>query len=374
MLKLKFSRRRLLVAAGATGLIVAAVPVTGAIGLTGGSPAPDPHPTNSAPAGPKWSPQVNPQSRAADAGGWRGYVALAGGYNVSTVDVATHKILSTGIAGDAPQGVAATQDGKKVYVANTGQYSVLVADPVTHAERPITVGPYPGDVTLSPDGTKLYAAVTGNDTGKGGSDEVAVINTGTDTVARTLHVGTSPRQVAFDKAGRRAYVTYDGGIAVIDVAKGKVVKKIKDADGAQGVVVAGGDVYVTNPRSGKVLVINASTGRVRTTIPAGDQPWAIDVTPDGKKVYVTRMNANQVSVIDTAARKVLRTIDVGKLPGAVTVTPDGTEAWVGNNFSGSVSVIGTSTDTVTTTIAGGAGTAPINAAPLGIAFAKLPPT
>jgi YVTN family beta-propeller protein len=46
--------------------------------------------------------------------------------------------------------------------------------------------------------------------------------------------------------------------------------------------------------------------------------------------------------------------------------------WVGNGFSGNVSVIDVASGTVVATVAGGVGTKPLNAAPLGIAFGRTP--
>jgi len=365
-------RRRSLATGAAAGLVVLAVPAGAALGLPGSS-TPRPTPTNSAPGGPKWQSQQNPEARRA-AGPGRAYIALAGGYTVSTVDVTDHAILADNIRTDAARGVVATPDGSKLYVANTGQYDVLVVDPLSGGQRPIHVGPYPQDVAISPDGGKVYATVTGGDSGRGGSDVVAVIDTRTGTVTRRIHVGTAPRQAVFSRDGARAYVTYDGGVAIIDARQDRVIRSIHDPGGTQGVAVdpGGRTLYVTNPIAGEVTVIDTASGKVKAKIHAGDQPWAVDVTPDGSKAYVAEMNDNVVAEIDTATRKVVRTIGVGTLPEAVAITPDGSEAWVGNGHSGSVSVISTVTGAVIATIVGGTGAEPLDAAPVGIAFAKAP--
>jgi DNA-binding beta-propeller fold protein YncE len=65
-------------------------------------------------------------------------------------------------------------------------------------------------------------------------------------------------------------------------------------------------------------------------------------------------------------------IPVGRLPQSVAVTPDGSEVWVGNGLSGSVSAVAVASGAVVATMAGGPGTKPINAAPLGIAFGRTP--
>jgi YVTN family beta-propeller protein len=361
---------RLLTAGGAAGLLVLAVPAGAAL-----TSHERPAPVNTPPGGPKWTKSAQPQSEVRRATeGYRAYVALAGGYGVATVDVATRAFVGKGIATDAGQGVAVTPDGKKLYIANTGQYEVLAADPVTGTTRAVHVGPYPRDVAVSPDGGKVYATVTGGDTGAGGSAVVAVIDTATDQVVREIRVGTAPRQVVFGRDGARAYVTHDGGVAVIDVAHDKVVRSIRDSGGPQGIAVdpGGHSLYVAEPLAGRVSVLDAANGRVRGRIAAGDQPWAVDLTPDGRTAYVAEMNDNVVAVVDTASRRITGRIGVGKLPEAVAVTPDGTEAWVGNGFSGSVSVIDVASGTVVATVVGGTGTKPLNAAPLGIAFGRAP--
>jgi YVTN family beta-propeller protein len=368
-------RHRLLLGV-VTGLAVLAVPAA-ALGLTGGDGTPRPAPSNAAPEGPKWAVGTSAaQHSAVSAGlsGYRGYVALAGGYQVATVDAATHTIVAAGISTDTGEGEAVSPDGKTLYVANTGQYDVLAVDLASGKETPIQVGAFPQDVALSPDGRKLYATVTGGDTGAGGSRAVAVVDTRSGKVTRTINVGTSPRQVVVSSDGARAFVTFATGIAVIDTATDRVTRTIPDSDGPQGVATGDGSrVYVTNPRSGQVWIIDAAraTGyRVTARLSVPDQPWAVAVTRG--KLYVTRMNADAVAVLDASTGKLLSTVGVGKLPEAVGITPDGSEAWIGNDLSGTVSVISTATNTVTTTITSGTGTQSLDAAPLGIVFAKAP--
>jgi DNA-binding beta-propeller fold protein YncE len=53
--------------------------------------------------------------------------------------------------------------------------------------------------------------------------------------------------------------------------------------------------------------------------------------------------------IDAASNTVVATVPVGQLPTGVAVTPDGTHAYVTNQVSDSVSVIGTATNMVVAT-------------------------
>ena len=88
--------------------------------------------------------------------------------------------------------------------------------------------------------------------------------------------------------------------------------------------------------------------RTRTfTIPVGDAPIGVAVSPDGRRAYVTNRDSDTVSVIDTATTPSPRTIPVGDSPVGVAVTPDGRRAYITNADSGTVSVIDTASDTVT---------------------------
>ena len=66
-------------------------------------------------------------------------------------------------------------------------------------------------------------------------------------------------------------------------------------------------------------VIDAATNSVTATIPVGDQPLGVAVTPDGTRAYVTNTFSDTVSVIDTATNTVTATIAVGDTPRGVAV-------------------------------------------------------
>jgi YVTN family beta-propeller protein len=211
-----FQRHRRITIAAA-GLVIAAASVT-ALGLTGTfSSAPQAAKTASA-SGQRiqfWTvAKIVKNAAAAPALPAYAYVAAAGGFEVVKVSVATDTIIGT-LGDDTGEGVAVSPDGSTVYIADTGQYGVLAANSTTGAEKSVEVGGYPQDVALSPDGSLLYATVTGGDTGPGGSNQIAVINTATDTVTGDITVGTAPRQVVFSPDGTRAYVTTEDGVYAI---------------------------------------------------------------------------------------------------------------------------------------------------------------
>ena len=111
----------------------------------------------------------------------------------------------------SPQGVAI--HGNLLYFADTGDDLVSVIDTATlnpkdynPTETDIHVGINPGDLAVSPDGTQLWVADTGPQTGGGAPTDIKVISTATDTVTATVTVGMGPTGLEVTPDGARVYV------------------------------------------------------------------------------------------------------------------------------------------------------------------------
>jgi phospholipase C len=354
-------------AIGASAVAVLAAEPVAASALSGSSGPAQPRPANSQPGGPSWTAHDSAARRRM--GPYLAYVALAGGYMVARVDVASHTVLPGSIGTDTAEGVAVTPDGRTVYVANTGQYQLLAVDAATLRRTAITVGAYPGDVAVSPDGSQVYVTDTGGDTGPGGSQAVAVVSTATNAVTARIDVGAAPRRVVFAPDGKHAYVSTARGVAVIDTATLRATR-VPGITTAQGLAVNGTTLYATEPDADRVWIVDTSRPRATGSFAAGEEPWAVTVTPDGRRVYVADMNSDSAGVYDAASHRRLADVAVGRLPSMIAAIPDGSEVWVGNDMSGTISVIDTATDRLTTTIVGGRPNRTLDSAPLGIAFAK----
>jgi YVTN family beta-propeller protein len=147
-----------------------------------------------------------------------------------------------------------------------------------------------------------------------------------------------------------------------------VVATIPVGNNPLGVAVTpdGAHAYVANHVSDNVSVIDMATNMVVATVPVGTYPKGVAVTPDGKHAYVTNITSRTVSMIATATNTVVATVPVGANPTAVAVTPDGKHACVVNFGDGTVSVIDTATNTVVATVA-------VGARPTAVAIVPPPP-
>jgi YVTN family beta-propeller protein len=155
-----------------------------------------------------------------------------------------------------------------------------------------------------------------------------------------------------------AYVAnnLDGTVSVIDTTTNTVIATVPVGNSPFEVAITpnGTRAYVTNQGSNNVSVIDTATNTVIATVNVGDGPFGVAITPNGTRVYVTNQNSNNVSVIDTATNTVIATVTVGSFPQGIAITPDGTRAYVVNFSSNNVSVIDTTTNTVIATVNVGA--------------------
>ena len=99
--------------------------------------------------------------------------------------------------------------------------------------------------------------------------------------------------------------------------------------------------------------------QVAATIPVGNGPYDIAISPDSSVVYVANYLSNTVSVIDAKTNTVRFTVSVGRLPLSLGLTPNGSKLYVNNIYDGTVSDIETATNTVSHTfpVSGGFGLA-----------------
>jgi YVTN family beta-propeller protein len=70
--------------------------------------------------------------------------------------------------------------------------------------------------------------------------------------------------------------------------------------------------------------------RIIATIPVGNDPAGVAVSPRAARAYVTNGGSGSVSVINTATDRVIDTIAVGGYPAGVAVSPRAARAYVTN--------------------------------------------
>ena len=210
----------------------------------------------------------------------------------------------------------------------------------------------------------------------GDGGHVAVVDTATNTVEPQLiifpKIGDDLPE-AFDIVlsfdGTRAYVTLNGqdAVAVIDVASRTVVGSIPvgDRPNRLGITPDGNSLWVGLLGEGfggsdQVVVVDLATQTVTAAVPGGGGS-TFDFTPDGAKAYVGKDFSfggfRSVDVVDMPALSLTKTISFGTIsPGTVVAGLDGQSIYVG--ASRDIPVIRTDTDTIVDRIDVGSGCVP----------------
>jgi YVTN family beta-propeller protein len=109
----------------------------------------------------------------------------------------------------------------------------------------------------------------------------------------------------------------------------------------------GKTLYVSDWTDAAVVVLDASSGAIKTTIAAGNHPNAMVLSSNGSNLYVACANDDTVKVIDAPSNTVRATINTGiftsALPGAIpnglAITADGTILLVADAGENSVVAI-----------------------------------
>ena len=147
----------------------------------------------------------------------------------------------------------------------------------------------------------------------------------------------------------------------VNIAGGPILSAAPSAYGLNAVVSHNGKtMFITEPASNRVVVLDVATGAVIATVPTGPTPAGLAISPDGDEVwvvdtYLQRLTSSppssgllgEVTVFSTRTSKVVGTVEVlgiGSLD--VAFSPDGRRAYMTSNGSflpGSVNVVDTAT-------------------------------
>jgi YVTN family beta-propeller protein len=147
----------------------------------------------------------------------------------------------------------------------------------------------------------------------------------------------SPTAIAARKDGQTLFIACATGSRVLlfDTAGGKVVRAIPTPAFPTGLAVSedGTRLAVTcaAPRS-VVCLIEAASGRMAGSVPAGHTAMAPVFSPDGKTLFVCNRFNDDVSIIDLAAGREVRRVQVQREPVAAAVTRDGRFLLVANHL------------------------------------------
>jgi YVTN family beta-propeller protein len=210
-------------------------------------------------------------------------------------------------------------------------------DTTTATETRSIVYKTPFNLTVSPDGKRLYVACEA-------SDSLVVVDTEKRTVFKEITVQNQPHGVYLSDDGKRIYVSNRGSDTVteIDAANYKVIRHMAVGDEPHDLVTDtnGNFLYVANTGSHDISVVDLKTGLEKKRLSGGRGTWAVKRSPDGKDIYISNNlshfvkfrtpSRSEVTVIDAKNARVKNRIMLSEanLIQGVDVSPDGQFAMV----------------------------------------------
>jgi YVTN family beta-propeller protein len=241
---------------------------------------------------------AHPHEIAIDAAGKSAYVSNAGGNSISILD--TERMKETGRlehkAFQFPHDLKISPDGRKLYVAVTYANRIFIYARPSHELLEIvpTTQRLSHMLAPTPDWSYLYIPNLGSDT-------LSLLNTRTDAIEKHIAVGKKPEGVAVHPSGEF--------------------------------------IYVACQDENSLLVLSAHHHGILARHPIGETPVRLIFSPDGDLAFTANRTSHDVSVIDTRRHWEIKRIPVGRWPGGIVFDPTGSRAYVANNKTNDVSVI-----------------------------------
>lgn len=258
------------------------------------------------------------------------YAASQGAGTVTRIAPSEEAPIATGAG---PAQVAAGPDGR-LYLTHSDQSAVTVVDPRTNAIlRRLPFSGQPFGIAVSADGTRLYV-------GDWSGGRIVRLSAETGAVEAAVAVGREPAGLVLDRNGRLYVADRESRqVSVVETGWMARVATIPVGEGpfALALSPAQDRLYVANVRSGDLSVIDTAALRVVATAALGGMPYGVAASADGRRVVVTNQQAGTLTILDVGDLAARATVPVGRYPEGVVI--DGERAYVANWFSDDVSIV-----------------------------------
>lgn len=268
-----------------------------------------------------------PASVAIAPDGSRAYTVAASFNSLFVINLANNQPLGNiGFGQQNPIALAVSPNGQRIYVANQVSGTVTIVNAATLGlVGNVRVGNSPSALAVHPDGSRVYVANTSDDT-------ISVLNTGTNRVDSTIDgTGAGLVGLAVTPDGSSLYVAAAGSKSLVrvDTARERVAGAI--ALDAEPVNIAfspnGAAGYATTMGANSLIVFDpaGATVRERVTLPdclnARCGSFGVTVSADGRQVYVADPSTNQVHVVNGESRTLTASIRLDGAPRGVALSP-----------------------------------------------------
>lgn len=155
---------------------------------------------------------------------------------------------------------------------------------------------------------------------------VLVIDTTTNSILQEISLPKSSQSIAITPDGDTLYVGGSDDVFVISTTTNTLIDTVpKHFNGSLYLSVSrdGSKVYVPNQNSfsaaSTLSIIDTDSNLVPFLLPTGSAPIGVAFTPDGQKALVTNSGDNTVTIIDAKTNRVITTVPVGNGPFGIAI-------------------------------------------------------
>jgi YVTN family beta-propeller protein len=242
----------------------------------------------------------------------------------------------------------------RILQTNSRGDNVHLIDPATNK----VVGEIKGlpsnhGAVASPDGTRIYVSVEGN-------NSFAIVDAKTLSIVKSIPLTGRPNNITVSKDGKKVYVAIavqPGAVEVIDTVAMASVKTIPTKGAEHNVYVTpDGKHLVAGSVGGRnLMVIDTATDQpLWSMFDKGVRPIAFDVNPDGstRNMYVELSDFHGFVAVDFKQQKEITRVTLPDVPAekrntgplnaapahGIGVTPDNKTLWVCSRLNGHVYV------------------------------------
>lgn len=246
----------------------------------------------------------------------------------------------------SPASLRVAPDGSAIWVLCPEQRQVLRISPDRlQVDHRVALSGTPVAIDFAPEEseTRAMAAVS-----LGGAGTVALLEAATARLLATLPLGAEVGEVRFRKDGAHLLALHrsEPMLSQYDLRARRCAVRLPLAVRPEHMCVKpdGGEVYITGAGADALVTVYPFRTEVRGTLLAGRAPGYVAAT--GARVFVANPESNDVSIVDSRNQRVVAVARVGKQPCFIALTPDERFALVLGRESGDMTVLRAEPQTV----------------------------
>src|SRR5471032_1492513 len=279
------------------------------------------------------------------------YVANSQGDDITVIDIATQKVITTFKVGPIVHGVCAQADGRRAFATIESEHALKVIDTKTNTVTgSIALPGQPNECAATSDGHYVVVPLLAP------ANSAVIVDMTQNKIVKTIEV-RHPHNCFTPEGGSNTIVYCEARdnffIRRIDLTKMDVTNDVRVAGDPRPFIVTADEKTLYTALSGLhgIAVIDIP-GKTMSQIALPPMPWmackveppntpvhGLALTVDGKKLWITSVADSGLYVYDLATKKLGQRITVGECPNWISMSKDGKYAGVSNADTDDTSIL-----------------------------------